>query len=69
MRNMTIIDQAFNQIKETTGITDIQEIQNTFIKAEEQNYALLTYVDLLNQEIDNLNDQVLEIESKTVEQQ
>lgn len=53
-RNMKIIDDAFNQIKEATGITDIEEIQNTFIKAEEQNYALLTYVDILNQEIDNL---------------
>lgn len=45
---MSIIDEAFNQIKETTGMTDISEIQNTFIKSEEQNYALLTYVDLLN---------------------
>lgn len=35
MRFLTIIDNSFNQIKETTGITDIKEIQNTFIKAEE----------------------------------
>jgi coiled-coil domain-containing protein 63/114 len=48
MRNMIIIDDCFNQIKEITGITDIHEIQNTFIKSEEQNYALLTYVDLLH---------------------
>jgi coiled-coil domain-containing protein 63/114 len=32
MRNMIIIDDCFNQIKEITGITDIHEIQNTFIK-------------------------------------
>ena len=37
-------------------MTDILEIQNTFIKGEEQNYNLLTYVDVLNQEIDNLVD-------------
>jgi hypothetical protein len=55
-RNMKVIDEAFNTIKEATGLTDIQEIQNTFIKGEEQNYNLLTYVDVLNQEIDNLVD-------------
>lgn len=31
-RNMKVIDEAFNTIKEATGLTDIQEIQNTFIK-------------------------------------
>lgn len=55
-RNMKVIDEAFNTIKEATGLTDIEEIQNTFIKGEEQNYNLLTYVDVLNQEIDTLAD-------------
>lgn len=55
-RNMKVIDEAFNTIKEATGLTDIKEIQNTFIKGEEQNYNLLTYVDVLNQEIDALVD-------------
>jgi len=32
---MKIIDDAFSQIKEATGITDIEEIMNTFIKSEE----------------------------------
>ena len=47
-RNMRIIDEGFNQIKEATGLTDIEEIQSNFIKSEEQNYALLTYLDILN---------------------
>lgn len=51
-RNMKIIDDAFSQIKEATGITDIEEIMNTFIKSEEQNYSLFNYVDLLTSEID-----------------
>ena len=55
-RNMKVIDEAFTTVKEATGLTDILEIQNTFIKGEEQNYNLLTYVDVLNQEIDNLMD-------------
>ena len=53
---MKIIDEAFNTITQATGLTDIAEIQNTFIKGEEQNYNLLTYVDVLNQEIDNILD-------------
>ena len=55
-KNMKIIDDAFNQIKEASGITDIEEIANTFIKSEEQNYSLYNYVDILTQEIDQLED-------------
>jgi inosine/xanthosine triphosphate pyrophosphatase family protein len=53
MRNMKIIDEAFTQIKEVSGITDVEEIQNTFIKSEEQNYSLYEHVDKLCQEIDS----------------
>ena len=35
LRNMKVIDEAFNQIKESSGIIDIEEIMNTFIKSEE----------------------------------
>lgn len=51
---MKVIDEAFTQIKESSGIIDIEEIMNTFIKSEEQNYSLYNYVDLLSSEIDNL---------------
>ena len=40
MRNLSIIDDGFNSIKEATGVTDIFEIENTFIKSEEQNHQL-----------------------------
>ncbi|CAK74942.1 unnamed protein product (macronuclear) [Paramecium tetraurelia] len=63
-RNMRIIDEAFNQIKEATGLTDIEEIKNNFIKSEEQNYSLWTYVDVLNQEIDALEDSNQELKEK-----
>ncbi|KAL4506645.1 hypothetical protein ABPG72_000216 [Tetrahymena utriculariae] len=69
MRNLTIIDDGFNQIKEQTGMTDIVEIQNTFIKSEEQNHQLLTYSDLLNQQIDNLEDVTRDIERKIYDQE
>jgi len=35
IRNARIIEEAFEQIKEATGISNIDEIVTTFIKAEE----------------------------------
>jgi hypothetical protein len=48
MRNAKIIEDAFDQIKEATGIQNIEEIVTTFIKAEEQNHSLYNYVNMLN---------------------
>ena len=41
---------------DATGITNIDEIVTTFIKAEEQNVSLFNYVDQLNQETDYLEE-------------
>ena len=43
IRNVKIIEDAFDQIKEATGISSVEEIVTTFIKAEEQNYSLYNY--------------------------
>jgi hypothetical protein len=56
MRNARIIEDAFEQIKEATGISSVEEIVTTFIKAEEQNTSLYNFVNLLNQETDALED-------------
>lgn len=48
VRNAKIIQEAFETIMEATGITNIDEIVTTFIKAEEQNVQLFNYVDQLN---------------------
>lgn len=64
---MKIIDEAFNIIKETTGISDLEEITSTFIKSEEQNYSLFNYVNILTQDIDNLNENNDEI-SREIEE-
>ncbi len=53
-RNVKIIEDAFNQIGESSGITNIEEIVTTFIKTEEQNYSLYNYVNMLNSEVDNI---------------
>lgn len=56
IRNVKLIEDAFEQIKESTGISNIDEIVTTFIKAEEQNYSLLNYVNRLGQETDQLEE-------------
>lgn len=61
LRNVKVIEDAFEQIKEATGITAIDEIVTSFIKAEEQNYSLLNYVNKLTNETDQLDDQNKEI--------
>ena len=64
VRNVKIIEDAFDQIKEATGISSTEEIVTTFIKAEEQNYSLYNYVNMLNSEIDMIEEQNNNIESE-----
>ena len=47
-------EEAFNKIKAATGISDIQELVNTFIANEDQNFSLFNYVNEQNNEIENL---------------
>ena len=56
MRNVKVIEDAFDQIKEATGISNIEEIVTTFVKAEEQNHSLYNYVNMLNTETDALEE-------------
>lgn len=53
--------QAFERIQQATGIDDIDQLVNTFITAEDQNYTLFNYVNEVNQEIEKLEDQIMEI--------
>lgn len=55
-RNVQIIEDAFKQIKEATGISSVEEIVTTFVKAEEQNYSLYNYVNMLNSDIDMVEE-------------
>lgn len=56
VRNVKIIEDAFEQIKEQTGISSVEEIVTTFVKAEEQNYSLYNYVNMLNSDIDMIEE-------------
>merc|ERR1712072_908736 len=56
-KNIEVFEQAFATIKSTTGISDIEEIVKIFVKLEERNFSLLTYVNQLNREIESLERQ------------
>jgi len=56
IRNVKIIEDAFETIKAETGISSTEEIVTTFIKAEEQNYNLFNYVHSLNSDIDMIEE-------------
>lgn len=68
-RNVQIIEDAFEQIKEATGISSTEEIVTTFIKAEEQNISLWNYVYVLNSEIDMIEEQNKQIEAQIKQQE
>ena len=53
-KHMKTIEEAFDEIKKKSGINDLDEITNTFIKSEEQNYSLYNYMDSLSRNIDSL---------------
>ena len=57
-------EEAFERIKQATGITEIDELVTTFIDAEEQNFSLFNYVNELNNEIEKLEVQITDIKSE-----
>lgn len=54
-------EQAFEQIKEATGITDIDKLVTKFIEVEDKNFALFNYVNELNGEMELLQEQIQQI--------
>lgn len=64
MEKLQSYGEAFAKIQAATGISDIDELVNTFINAEDENYRLFKYVDELNQEIQKLEDQIADIKAE-----
>lgn len=67
MKHIKIVDEAFQILKETSGIQDVEEIMNTFIKSEEQNYSLYNYVNILTQTSDNLDTEIKNLQEELAE--
>ena len=64
-RNARVIEEAFEVIKEGSGIKNLDEIVTTFIKSEEQNYSLWNYVNQLGIECDIFEEQNAQLDRET----
>lgn len=64
MRNVRIIEDGFDQIKQQTGIASNDEIVTTFCKSEEQNSSLVNYINNLSSDIDVIEEQNKNIDSE-----
>merc|ERR1711972_624563 len=53
-KSIEVFEQAFATIKQSTGISNIEEIVRIFVSLESRNYSLLTYVNHMNREIEAL---------------
>ena len=51
-------EEAFNKIKQATGISDVEELVRTFIKNEDHNFSLFNYVNEQNNEIEKYEEQI-----------
>jgi hypothetical protein len=57
-------EEAFSKIQESTGISDIDELVNTFIESEDKNYSLYTYVNTLADDIEKMEAQVMTVKAE-----
>lgn len=53
-KSIEVFEQAFQTIKQSTGIEHIEEIVKIFVNLESRNFSLLTYVNVMNREIETL---------------
>lgn len=51
-------EEAFDRIRQATGITDVTELVKTFIKNEQNNYSLFKYVNEQNAEIEKIQEKM-----------
>ncbi|EKX39072.1 hypothetical protein GUITHDRAFT_165027 [Guillardia theta CCMP2712] len=54
-------ERAFTQLQEATGLKDIDELVETFLEAENQNFKLFRFVNELNKEEERLTEEVNKI--------
>ena len=54
-------EEAFQKIREATGISDIDEFVTNFLVNEDQNFSLYNYLNDLNRESEKIEEQIMEI--------
>lgn len=56
LKHIKLLEDSFKQIREATGMNNIEDIVISIIKAQEQNQEIYTYMNNLNSEIDLLEE-------------
>jgi uncharacterized phage infection (PIP) family protein YhgE len=64
MEKVQSYEEAFAKIQKATKITDIDELVQTFINAEDHNFSLFNYVNDLSNEIEQLEDSISEVKKE-----
>lgn len=64
MEKVQNYEEAFAKIQKATKITDIDQLVQTFVNAEDQNFTLFNYVNDLSNEIEKLEDSISEVKSE-----
>lgn len=54
-------EEAFEKIREQTGIQDIDKLVENFIDVEDENFSSFNYVNELNNDIDQIQEQINEL--------
>ncbi|CEM19959.1 unnamed protein product [Vitrella brassicaformis CCMP3155] len=68
-KNIEVFEQAFETIKSSTGIADIEEIVKIFMKVEERNFSLLSYANQLNRDIEAMELRTRELDTQLKDSQ
>ncbi|XP_033761786.1 coiled-coil domain-containing protein 63-like [Pecten maximus] len=55
---ISVYEEAFERIKETTDKQDISVIVDDFIACEDENFALFNYVNEMNEEVEGLHEEI-----------
>lgn len=61
---MENFEDAFHQISVATGISDVDELVKVFIKNEEQNFSLFSYLNEQAGEIERLEDEIQSLQEE-----
>ena len=64
LKYIKVVEDAFNQIKQATGINQVEDIVVEFVKSQEQNQEIYAYMNALNSEIDGLEDSLRFVNEK-----
>jgi coiled-coil domain-containing protein 63/114 len=64
MEKVRSYEEAFAKIQQATNISDIDQLVQTFISAEDQNFALFNKVNDLSNEIEKLEEGIAEVQEQ-----